>query len=194
MQRLFAFIQHNFHIMLFVVLQIICGFLIFSLNPYQQATFSKLALGITSSINKLSSNVYSYWDLKNQNSWLQDQISEQFRESYPQSFIYLNDTFEGGYLNFKNHDVKIHPKPGMIAIFAGGYTNEHEVTKVHNGTRYTIGSFWDNADATYTEEQVKEREERLKKTRAEQDLTYKQWAEEKEKGIIQEYIGKNGER
>lgn len=93
MQRLFAFIQHNFHIMLFVVLQIICGFLIFSLNPYQQATFSKLALGITSSINKLSSNVYSYLDLKNQNSWLQDQISEQFRESYPQSFIYLNDTF-----------------------------------------------------------------------------------------------------
>ena len=93
MQRLFAFIEHNFHIILFVILQIICGFLIFSLNPYQQATFSKSALGITSSINKLSSDIYSYWDLKNQNSWLQDQISQQFRESYPQSLSYLNDTF-----------------------------------------------------------------------------------------------------
>ena len=76
-----------------MILQIICTFLIFSLNPYQQATFSKSALGITSSINKLSSDVYSYWDLKNQNSWLQDQISQQFRESYPQSLSYLNDTF-----------------------------------------------------------------------------------------------------
>ena len=88
MQRLFAFIEHNFHIILFVILQTICGFLIFSLNPYQQATFSKASLGVTSSINKLSSDVYSYWDLKSQNIWLQNQISQQFKESFPQSLNY----------------------------------------------------------------------------------------------------------
>lgn len=93
MQRLFAFIEHNFHIILFVILQTICGFLIFSLNPYQQATFSKASLGVTSSINKLSSDVYSYWDLKSQNILLQNQISQQFKESFRQSLHYLNDTF-----------------------------------------------------------------------------------------------------
>lgn len=93
MQRLFAFIGYNFHIILFVILQIICGFLIFSLNPYQQATFSKSALNATSSINNWSSSIYNYWDLKNQNTWLQDQISKQFRESYPQSLSCMNDTF-----------------------------------------------------------------------------------------------------
>ena len=93
MQRLIAFIEHNFYIILFVILQTICGFLIFSLNPYQQATFSKASLGVTSSINKLSSDVYSYWDLKSQNIWLQNQISQQFKESFPQSLNYLNDTF-----------------------------------------------------------------------------------------------------
>jgi rod shape-determining protein MreC len=76
-----------------VILQTICGFLIFSLNPYQQATFSKAAMGVTSTINKLSSDVYSYWDLKDQNIWLQNQVSEQFKESFPQSLYYLNDTF-----------------------------------------------------------------------------------------------------
>jgi 2OG-Fe(II) oxygenase superfamily len=118
----------------------------------------------------------------------------EFERSKYAAFIYLNDDFSGGYLNFKHHDVKIMPKAGMIAIFAGGHTNEHEVTKVHDATRYTIGSFWDKANITYTEEQIKEREERLKKTRAEQDEMYKKWEEEKKMGIIQDYTGKYGEK
>ena len=118
----------------------------------------------------------------------------EFARSKFAAFIYLNEDFEGGYLNFKNHDVNIKPAPGRLAVFAGGHTNEHEVTKVHGGTRYTIGSFWDRADAVYDEATIKEREERLKKTRAEQDLTYKQWELEKQLGIVQEYIGKNGEK
>ena len=93
MQRLIAFIEYNFHIILFVILQTICGFLVFSLNPYQQAIFSKASLGVTSTINKLSSDVYSYLNLKSQNTLLQNQISQQFKESFPQSLHYLNDTF-----------------------------------------------------------------------------------------------------
>ena len=37
-------------------------------------------------------------------------------------------------------------------------------------------------------------EEKLKKTRAEQDETYKQWAEEKSRGLVPNYIGKYGEQ
>jgi Rps23 Pro-64 3,4-dihydroxylase Tpa1-like proline 4-hydroxylase len=124
----------------------------------------------------------------------EDGNPSEFEKSKYAAFIYLNDNFTGGYLNFKNYDIKIHPKNGMIAIFAGGYKNEHEVTKVHDGTRYTIGSFWDKFGIVYSQEQIKEREEKLKKTRAEQDKTYSDWAEEKKRGIVQEYIGKYGEK
>jgi hypothetical protein len=117
----------------------------------------------------------------------------EFERSKYAAFIYLNEDFEGGFLNFRDHDITVVPKIGRIAIFAGGYKNEHEVTKVHGGTRYTIGSFWDNADSVYTDEQVLERENKLKKTRSEQDITYAKWQKEKEMGIIPDYIGKNGE-
>jgi len=118
----------------------------------------------------------------------------EFESSKYAAFIYLNNDFEGGYLNFKNYDINIKPSTGKIAIFAGGHTNEHEVTKVHGGTRYTIGSFWDTADSVYSEERLKERAERLKKTREEQDRTYEAWQKEKEMGITQDYIGKYGEK
>jgi Rps23 Pro-64 3,4-dihydroxylase Tpa1-like proline 4-hydroxylase len=117
----------------------------------------------------------------------------EFERSKYAAFIYLNEDFSGGFLNFKDHDITVVPKTGRIAIFAGGYKNEHEVTKVHGGTRYTIGSFWDNLDSVYTDEQVAEREDRLKKTRAEQDVVYATWQKNKEMGIVPDYVGKNGE-
>lgn len=123
----------------------------------------------------------------------EDGTPSEFERSKYAGFIYLNHDFDGGYLNFKNDDIQIHPRKGMLVFFAGGHGNEHEVTKVHNGTRYTVGSFWDLAEISYTEEQIKEREEKLKKTRADQDITYKQWEEMKKIGIEPSYIGKNGE-
>jgi hypothetical protein len=117
----------------------------------------------------------------------------EFERSKYAAFIYLNENFEGGYLNFKNYDVKITPKTGRIAIFAGGYKDEHEVTKVHGGTRYTVGSFWDNANSVYTEEQIRAREEKLKVTRSIQQETYKEWENIKEMGIVPTYVGKYGE-
>lgn len=124
----------------------------------------------------------------------EDGTPSEFERSKYAAFIYLNDNFEGGYLNFKHHDIKIYPKKGMLAFFAGGHTDEHEVTKVHNNTRFTVGSFWDNADSKYTEEQVKEREEKLKKTRSEQKLQYEEWENYKKIGIVPEYTGKYGEK
>jgi len=123
----------------------------------------------------------------------EDGTPSEFERSKYAAFIYLNDDFEGGYLNFKNHDIKIYPKKGMLAFFAGGHTNEHEVTKVHNNTRFTVGSFWDNADSIYTEEQILDRENKLKKTRMEQEITYKEWEQYKKNGIVPDYVGKYGE-
>jgi heme-degrading monooxygenase HmoA len=66
----------------------------------------------------------------------------------------------------------------LLAFFAGGHTNEHEVTKVHDGTRYTVGSFWDNADSVYRRTNFRKRK-KLKKTRAEQKITYIEWENNK---------------
>ena len=124
----------------------------------------------------------------------EDGTPSEFEKSKYAAFIYLNDNFSGGYLNFKHHDIKIYPKKGTIAFFAGGHTNEHEVTKVHGGTRYTVGSFWDNAESFYTEEQIREREERLEKTRAEQKITFIEWENNKKIGFEPDYVGKYGEK
>ena len=92
MQRLLAFIEHNVHIILFVVLQVVCGFLMFYLNPYQQATFTHSAATVTASANQLTANVTGYLDLKDQNIKLQDQVADQFRNSPEAVFRFLDDT------------------------------------------------------------------------------------------------------
>ena len=40
----------------------------------------------------------------------------------------------------------------MLAAFNGGHHNIHEVQMITKGTRFTIGSFWDNEEAEYSEE------------------------------------------
>lgn len=109
------------------------------------------------------------------------------------AFLYLNDDFTGGKLNWKNYDITVTPKTGMIAIFDGGFGNEHEVTTVKTGTRYTIGSFWDRADSVYTEEQKQAWADELKVVRASQEDMYKEWKEDRDNGIIPTYKGKGEE-
>lgn len=112
-----------------------------------------------------------------------------YRSKYA-GFLYLNDNFDGGMLNFKNFDVTVKAKPGRYAFFRGGHGNEHEVTTVRNGERYTVGSFWDNADEKYNEELLALWEKELKQTREDQERTYAQWAEDKKKGIEPQHKGK----
>jgi Rps23 Pro-64 3,4-dihydroxylase Tpa1-like proline 4-hydroxylase len=120
----------------------------------------------------------------------EDGTPSAFYKSKYAGFMYLNDNFDGGHLNFKHHDIVIRPKPGRLAFFKGGFGNEHEVTTVKEAERYTVGSFWDNADAVYTPEQVAEWERELKQTRAEQEETYKEWAAAREQGMEPTYKGK----
>ena len=94
MQRLLAFIENNLHLILFVVLQVVCGFLIFSLNAFQQAAFTHSANSVTASVNESVTNVTDYLDLRYQNKELQYQVATQFGNSSNGSLVYLNDTFK----------------------------------------------------------------------------------------------------
>lgn len=106
-----------------------------------------------------------------------------FEKSKYATFLYLNDDFTGGALNFKDHPIKIEPKAGMIAAFAGGHENEHEVQVITSGDRYTIGSFWDDASIEYTDERRAEWDAELKEVRAQQAVQQQEWADLREKGI-----------
>jgi len=106
-----------------------------------------------------------------------------FSKSKYASFIYLNDNFTGGLLKFKNFDIEIKPEIGMLAIFDGGFGNEHKVTTVDSGERYTLGSFWDNADSIYTDEIKAKWEEDLKKIREAQAEEIEEWKVMRESGV-----------
>lgn len=92
MQRLLAFIEQNIHLILFVVLQIVCGVLVFRLNPYQQAAFTHRASTATAAVNTLTANLINYMNLKEQNTLLQDQVANQFIKLPNTAFLYLSDT------------------------------------------------------------------------------------------------------
>ena len=116
-----------------------------------------------------------------------------FERSRYAGFLYLNENFNGGLLNFKDYDITITPKIGLIAIFKGGHGNEHEVTQIKDGERYTIGSFWDDARIEYSDEQRQRWADELAATRKEQDMQYDQWADDKASGNIPIYKGKGEE-
>ena len=106
-----------------------------------------------------------------------------FERSKFATFLYLNDDFEGGALNFKDDPIKIQPKIGMLSAFQGGADNEHEVQVITKGTRYTIGSFWDYAESNYSEEKKKMWEEEISSIRKLQAQEQEEWAKLREKGL-----------
>ena len=95
--------------------------------------------------------------------------------------LYLNDDYEGGELYFPHHDITIKPEAGMFITFPGGHENIHGVTHITEGTRYTMVSFWDYAEAEYSEERKAEWEEEIKQVRQEQ-------AEEKQKRELEKEL------
>lgn len=99
-----------------------------------------------------------------------------FERSKYAAFLYLNENFDGGHLKMKNYPIEVKPKTGLIAIFAGGHGNEHLVTTIKNGNRYTVGSFWDDARCVYSDEKKQAWADELKQVRSEQEEMYKKWA------------------
>ena len=109
-------------------------------------------------------------------------VYNAFERSKWATFLYLNDDIEGGELYFPDHNVSIKPKTGLLAAFDGGHKNQHGVTLIKSGTRYTIGQFWDYEESEYSQEKMDQWAEELKTTRAEQAIQLKNWEEAEAKG------------
>ena len=58
------------------------------------------------------------------------------------SIIYLNIDYNGGYTYYPEQDFKIIPETGKAIIHRGDAEHLHGVTKINDGIRYTIASFW----------------------------------------------------
>ena len=104
--------------------------------------------------------------------------SGAFTRSRYAAFLYLNDNFQGGLLQFPDQDISIQPKVGMLAAFDGGFNNMHEVTLITSGVRYTIGSFWDDREEGAYPQEVRDAwAEEMKATRAQQEIERAEWQE-----------------
>lgn len=68
--------------------------------------------------------------------------------------LYMHNNFTGGKLEFPDHNISISPRQGSAYMFDGGPENEHQVTEIESGDRYTIVSFWDIEGSRYTEEEL----------------------------------------
>lgn len=58
------------------------------------------------------------------------------------ALVYLNDDFEGGYLNFSKEEFKVKTNPGTLVFFNGKEDLPHEVTEILEGNRKNIASFY----------------------------------------------------
>lgn len=104
--------------------------------------------------------------------------SGAFTRSRYAAFLYLNDDFEGGLLQFPDQEITIQPKVGMLAAFDGGFNNMHEVSLITKGVRYTIGSFWDDREEDAYPQEVRDAwAEEMKATRAQQEIERSEWQE-----------------
>lgn len=71
--------------------------------------------------------------------------------------LFLHKDFTGGNIKFYNKEMTLEPKQASLYVFNGGQ-NDHEILKVESGTRYTIVSFWDYEDSSYTDEEMQQME------------------------------------
>jgi len=102
--------------------------------------------------------------------------SGAFTRSRYAAFLYLNDDFDGGLLQFPSNDISISPEVGMLAAFDGGFNNMHEVTLITKGVRYTIGSFWDDREEdAYPQELRDAWAKEMEETRAYQAKEKAEW-------------------
>lgn len=58
------------------------------------------------------------------------------------AIIYLNDDYSGGHTYYPKYEYDIKPQVGKLAIHPGDSEHLHGVTKIEDGMRYTIASFW----------------------------------------------------
>jgi len=69
-------------------------------------------------------------------NWLEDQVDDH------SSLLYLSDDYDGGLIEFPNENISIKPEKGMFICFIGDSSLPHRVTKVENGNRINLISFY----------------------------------------------------
>jgi hypothetical protein len=89
--------------------------------------------------------------------------------------LYLNDNYGDGELYFPEHDIDIKAESKEFVIFPGGIKNIHGVKPISSGTRYTMVSFWDYAEAEYSEETKEKWESEIKEVRKFQEKQREDW-------------------
>jgi hypothetical protein len=58
------------------------------------------------------------------------------------AIVYLNDDYSGGHTYYPNYNFDIAPAVGKLAIHPGDPEHLHGVSKIEDGVRYTLASFW----------------------------------------------------
>jgi hypothetical protein len=91
------------------------------------------------------------------------------------AILYLNDDYEGGNLYFPQHELEIRPTKYSLYVLPGGIENIHGVREILSGERHTMLSFWDFADAQYSDERRAEWAAELKEVRASQAEQRVEW-------------------
>lgn len=112
-----------------------------------------------------------------------------FTRSRYAGFLYLNDEFEGGLLKFEadygKNNFSVQPTVGSFYIFHGGHKNMHEVTLVTHGTRYTLGSFWDDREEDEYPQEIRDKwATELAGVRQYQKEESVEWQDLRDKGVV----------
>ena len=69
-------------------------------------------------------------------NWLEDQVNDH------SGLLYLSDEYEGGLLEFPQHNISIKPKKGTFICFVGDDTLPHQVTEITSGNRINLITFY----------------------------------------------------
>ena len=65
------------------------------------------------------------------------------------SVYYINDDYEGGEINFPDHNLNIKPKANSLIIFPGNENYVHEVRKIIDKDRYTSSMWFQYTGSTF---------------------------------------------
>lgn len=91
MNNLIDFFKRNFHILLFMLLQVICFVLIYNNISYSRFKIGHAARAMTYPIHKSLGNIHAYFNLKTENQNLVEQNLEFLREE-ERNFMWISDS------------------------------------------------------------------------------------------------------
>lgn len=86
------------------------------------------------------------------NGWAQNKLV---------TIVYLNGDYEGGYLNFRDHDIAIKPGCGTMVCFDVGIKNVHAVSEILSGDRYSMLVSYDYVESNEDVEALRKMREEV---------------------------------